>query len=515
MDVILYSKIKKNTDNIDDLEQIVSDGLELVTDESKNRLDTSAVTIKHYIAANGTIYENNSYSYTDYIAVKPGDKISIYQEQSTNSWIKRKPRFLCAYDASKTVLSGEGKDSGFEDDFTVGANTYFVRISCTTGYIADAKSMIFINDTNTPTTYYPYETTQHYVAKEAFIKDAVDDYMENIDFYSVIGPIPAKNRIAVRATADTLTDGETLTACQNIDNKKNDTLIFYAEIGNTFDSVIVGHGYDMAYGSYLVLDDTNLTTYYGQSQYFQHAHGLTLSHFIGIEVKKTQTGRADITISTDGGEYSVASGSIAWEGSKGTVFATSDGSTLTNVSLCNVFNDFQENVFIFGDSYVGISDTARWPRYLINDGYTKNAIFGYGGATSEAEKLVFDNVIAMAKPNYVVWALGMNNPDSSSAINASYKEVLDSVIATCEANGIVPIIATIPNVPSANHTFKNTYVKSLGCRIVDFASAVGANEAESTWWSGLLSNDNVHPSAEGAKALYRRFVADVPEATKT
>ena len=489
-------------DRIDALEDFKTETATYVIDKPKNVLDTSAVTKNYYIGANGTIYSNSSYSYTDYIAVTPGDKISIYQPQSGSGWVKRKPRTLCAYDATKTVLSSEGKDSGFDNDFTVGEHTYFVRISCTTSHITNEQSMIFINDTTVPETYYPYyETTEGYEAKESFVKNS-------------IGPVITKNKYTVMAQSASMTDGQTIKACENIDNKKNDIITFYAEI-STMSSIKIGHGYNMQYGAYIVIDGTNLTTYFGASQYFQHAHGLTFSHYIYAEIKSNNSGRADITIRTDGGEYTVAAASIAWGGCKGDVFATSDGSSLNNATLSCTFNDLQENVYIFGDSYVGIGDQARWPLYLINAGYTKNAIFGYGGATSAAQKKVFDNVLKMGKPNYLVWLLGMNDQDTSSEINSSYKAILDAVVAECEAKGITPILATIPNTPTANHTFKNAYVKSLGYRYVDFAAAVGATEASSSWWTGMLSNDNTHPTALGAKALYARFAAEVPEALKT
>lgn len=484
---------------LDTLEGFKTDISDFVVDKSKNRLDASAVTANKIIWKNGNIQDNSSYSITDYIAVTPGDTVSLYQPQEGSGYVKRTARSFAAFDASKSLVSSEGSDSP-GSDITAGAHTYYIRLTATKSHVASG-SMIFLNDTTTPTVYYPYyPTTEQYVAKPAFIGEGM-------------GPIPSKNQYGVMAQAAEFTTGQTITACQNIDNKKNDIITFYAEIG-TFSAVKVGHGYNMAYGSYVVVDGANLTTYFGASQYFQHAHGLTISHYLYIEIKHGNTGRADITIRTDGGEYTVAAASIAWDGCKGDVFATSDGSTLANAVIACTFNDFQENVFVFGDSYLNTADTARWSYYLVANGYTKNALFGYGGATSSAQKTVFDNVLRLAKPNYLVWALGMNDADSSSAINATYKTVLDAVIAKCEQKGITPILATIPNTPTANHTYKNAYVKSLGYRYVDFAAAVGASEAGATWWSGMLSNDNTHPTALGAKALYARFAADVPEALK-
>ena len=487
-------------DRIDVLEDFKSETATYVVDKSKNRLDVSAVTTNKIAWPNGNIQDNTSYAYTDYIEVSPGDTVTLYYPDG-NVWKTATSRCHSAYDENKSLLSSEGSNSG-ATNITAGEHTHYLRITYSKASATYEQSMIFINDTNVPTMYYPYyETTEGYEAKESFVKNS-------------LGVILTKNKYCAMAQIAELTDGQTITACKDIDNKKNDIITFYAEI-STMSSVKIGHGYNMTYGSYIVIDGTNLTTYYGASQYYQHAHGLTFSHYISVEIKHNNSGRADITISTDGGEYTVAAASIAWDGCKGDVFATSDGSTLSNVSLSCTFNDLQENVFIFGDSYVGIVDSARWPKYLISAGYTKNAIFGFGGAKSADQKKVFDNVLKMAKPNYIVWALGMNDPDTSSAINATYKTILDAVVADCVAKGITPILATIPNTPTASHTYKNAYVKSLGYRYVDFAAAVGATEAESTWWSGMLSNDNTHPTASGAKALYARFAAEVPEALKT
>ena len=53
-----------------------------------------------------------------------------------------------------------------------------------------------------------------------------------------------------------------------------------------------------------------------------------------------------------------------------------------------------------------------------------------------------------------------------------------------------------------------------GDRYIDFAAAVGAS-ASGVWYTGMLSNDNVHPSEAGAIALYHRAIADCPELTFT
>ena len=79
-------------------------------------------------------------------------------------------------------------------------------------------------------------------------------------------------------------------------------------------------------------------------------------------------------------------------------------------------------------------------------------------------------------------------------------------------NDITLILSTIPTVPNINHEGKNKTVRNSGYRYVDFAKAVGA-QSNGTWYTGMLSSDNVHPDVAGAKALYYQAIADVPEIT--
>jgi lysophospholipase L1-like esterase len=136
---------------------------------------------------------------------------------------------------------------------------------------------------------------------------------------------------------------------------------------------------------------------------------------------------------------------------------------------------------------------------------------GFPGASASHQIVSFRKLISIGHPKYIVWALGMNGSDSESAINASWKSCTDEVIATCANKNITVILATIPNVPNRIQTFKNAYVKASGERYIDFAKAVGAESQGSTWYSGMLSSDNLHPDTNGAIALYSELLADFSE----
>lgn len=109
--------------------------------------------------------------------------------------------------------------------------------------------------------------------------------------------------------------------------------------------------------------------------------------------------------------------------------------------------------------------------------------------------------------------MGMNDGSDTDANTPSsvWATRRDEMLSICETMGITPILATIPNVPSVLNTGKNAWVKTSGYRYIDFAAAVGAESASSTWYNGMLSADNIHPSESGARALFARALVDFPE----
>ena len=123
--------------------------------------------------------------------------------------------------------------------------------------------------------------------------------------------------------------------------------------------------------------------------------------------------------------------------------------------------------------------------------------------------LVAKIVLANSNPEKIVWCLGMNDGDDGE-VDASWKACVDELMEICEARNIELILATIPNVPSVDNTYKNAYVIASGHRYIDFASAVGASSG-TTWYDNMLSSDMVHPDTQGAIALFNQAIADVPE----
>lgn len=173
--------------------------------------------------------------------------------------------------------------------------------------------------------------------------------------------------------------------------------------------------------------------------------------------------------------------------------------------------DLDKKIWIFGDSYMAYSD-ARWPYYLEEYGYAKNALFNsFPGCWSTTAITALNSLINYGNPKYIVWAMGMNDgSDSESAPSTSWANNRDSFIAICKENDIEPIFCTIPTVPTVNNEQKNAWIKASGYRYIDFARAVNASSS-GVWNNGTLSGDGVHPTVNGARALYAEFLLDFPE----
>ena len=318
-------------------------------------------------------------------------------------------------------------------------------------------------------------------------------------------------------STDVLESNKQLNIAERIDSKKNKTYQVYAEF-DKFDSISIGHGYNVYSGSWVTVDDKNVTAYYYNGsepvQMGQYSHKLTINDYIDVEVYVGNVAnlRATVKIKTQNGEF--YQDNVPMAGCNGNISAWATMET-KNVNAKFICHDMKYDIFVFGDSYLSLGDPSRYPFYLVNEGYKEILLSGYSGATSLTEIESFRNILEKQKPKKVIWCLGMNEADSETNFNENWKNCIDEVIQTCKDNNIELILATIPNTPRVSNIFKNEWIRNSGYRYIDFAKAVGAEEKASTWYDGMLSADNVHPTELGAKALAERFLMDVPELKKT
>lgn len=409
---------------------------------------------------------NSSYAYSQEINVTEGDIVTVQDSNVTTSYGMR---FIEVYDINGDIIYTQSTEV---TAYTVPSGAASLRI--TTYSASVALKFVFVTRTTRSRRPKKYEANYK-----------------------------------VSAESNNLIPNSAMQIPGKFDNKKNCAYSFYGEFTD-FGALEIGHG-KTEYGSvYLVIDDTNITVYaYNGVAFAQYPHGLSMSNFIAvlITVADTDTARADIIVMTDGGIFSQSN--VVFFGSNGSIYAKSTN-TMASVRFVYTIADLVKTVYIFGDSYIALADNTKWPYYAINNGYNDMLLSGFGGATAQDEIVSFRNIMNLNNPKFLCWFLGMNNPDSGS-VNANWLSATEEVAEYCDDNDITLILATIPNTPTVNNTYKNNWVKSSGYRYVDFADAVGAESAGSSWYTGMLSQDNTHPTTEGAKALWLRMVCDCPE----
>lgn len=322
-------------------------------------------------------------------------------------------------------------------------------------------------------------------------------------------PLPTYKNGIIQTKAESVASGNTRGITEQYDLQRNYTIECTCDF-ETFGSIEIFKGTSSStYLSRLIIDDTNYTIYNGTTKTVEAAHGLTFADYITVVIVYKDTGNATIKINTSTGSFSVDN--ISWYGYGGTANFKSITGTYTNMVLSMKSLDFNKPVSIFGDSYVNTRNNERWLYYLKELGFDQYLISSYPGASSSDEIQSFRNVIARTNPKIVLWAIGMNDGSDTTTYPEAWKSAIDEVIETCDENGIELVLATIPCVPSINNAYKNAYVKSTGKRYIDFAKAVGAETSGSTWYTGMLSSDNVHPTALGANALAAQAMIDMPE----
>ena len=285
------------------------------------------------------------------------------------------------------------------------------------------------------------------------------------------------------------------------DLKKNICFALNAKF-TSFATIIIGKGYNAYSGYWFVIDATTISLYYNQGSTVLSksvTHGLTFSNFVKIIISNIGDDYCRFFIQTRTGQFSFAFDWIF--AANGQAFVTASG-TLTDVDFIASCSDLLNDIWVFGDSYLGFANPARWPKQLRNMGYSDYLGDGLAGqsssgAYSDLQRCLSYNV----KPKFLVWTLGMN--DTDTAWNTVYQQL----VTLCTQQEITLILATIPTVPSRNNEAKNTTIRNSGYQYIDFANAVGANSS-GVWYSGYLSSDNVHPTELGAKALATQFIFD-------
>ena len=323
-------------------------------------------------------------------------------------------------------------------------------------------------------------------------------------------------RFGVISSAMSVVAAGTILNTPFIRSYKNISLI--VQIDSAFEEVKFGVDKDSFYQIAFILDSTNvkLVSSTASTEVWTEAHGLTLgSNTVALVTKNIDRDSAKITIFNDQGEYWEKSFRYGNDG--GLPYLLNSGQSSITAKIGFELRDINEKIWLFGDSYFSYDGGDRWPYYLINAGFTRNLLSARGGDTPNSALKSFINLLATgARPSFAVWCMGMNGTeDTGDTPNAGWLTPTTSFLSLCEQYGITPIISTIPTVPSLNHANRNDWVKSHDYRYIDFAAAVEVSGSDywKNWGTSkaMLSRDEVHPTAYGAKALYQQVIKDFPE----
>ena len=319
-------------------------------------------------------------------------------------------------------------------------------------------------------------------------------------------------------SAKRLDSGEKI-ALPPLSLKTEKHLAFTCDIDDIGDGkILVGHGYKQSSASWIEITAREIGAFAfyeytdpQQRPLFKEplAHGLTIKDFVSVVIDVNPHSKAKtIIVSTSSGM--IKASVDGWDGCYGEIFASVEGISAENCKLNWYSGSFSRRIWLLGDSYIGFGHAARWPYYLYRDGYNNNLISGFPGMPAEMAIEEFSRFVDRGAPEFVVWALGMNNADKDGVINDKYLKSTEEFLRICNERGITPVLATIPNVPDRDNSPKNAWIRSLPYRYVDFARAVGSDKTPE-WYPEMLSADRVHPSAKGAEALYMQVLCDFPE----
>lgn len=451
---ILDDDVAEIRDDIDAIENAI------VTDQYTDEtiIDNVPIFTVGAVGPNGVVQSYTSFNYTQKIPVETGNVVTAVTADDTQKGI----RFLCAYNGDVVVSSA--------------------------GSSADALSYVVPEGINNVV------VTVRIAAEVTLIK--VARYSEKTSAYTKQIPM------GYMTTKGTLSNGEKLMLpFHNV--KINNCYVFNANI-TSFGSV----RFIKQSNAYIIVDGTNITVTNSSGDTVIH-HGLTIGSNISLLVEnETSVNTSLIRLSSDGQEFSYTD-PVPFLMDSGTPTIESIGSTLTDCAFSWVSKNVNAPIWMFGDSYFSWYDV-RWTYYLARDGYTKSVMLnGYAGQASAFAYTALVNLLDITTPKMVVWCLGMNDPDDS-AVNASWYSCYQKIIELQKKYGFELILYTVPTTPIMNNTYKDAVIRESGYRYIEADKAVRINE-NGDWVAEALNADNIHPTAIGAKLLYYRILADLPE----
>ena len=452
----------------DDFERLYTAVAEKPDDISKTKVALEYTT--GAVLANGTINTSyTTYSYSQKLAVSKGDIITPVGDSGAYF------RWLCAYSGSTAVASA-GATSGIER---------YVVPEGIDGVIV-----------TTPNSYH---------VTDVFIRHFTEK-----GIYEPLAPSLGKFN-----WKGDLSDGDVIELLSsNVQN--NVVWVFTGHVG-TMGKISIGNN-SIGHGFVELVSVDSTYLYYREpsasSPIISVAHGLTIANdlLIRVETDWRVNYVKKIIIHSSGSTFTLDDDAAYKVYMYGYPCVKSIGAVMSDCAFSWIPQDIDKPIWIFGDSWESMFEN-RWVYYLVQSGFTNTwMINAYAGENSNASLDALYNLLSIRRPEYIVWMIGMNDADTSNAVNAVWKKVYDTVRALCSRYKINLILYTVPNTPTINNSFKNAIVQASGYRYIDGVAAVG-DDGSGNWFEGYeqSSTDHNHTSAKGAIALFMRVLADFPE----
>ena len=487
----------------------------------------------HYIATEdflGEVFTNALSQKVDKDGLSQVSSNNIEDLIKTDKHIQSRNLFANAtLVAQNQYVAGIGSTSGKAYLLaSQGLDTYIIPVDGVSVYsFTNCRTAIVVSDLEyTPVGSLLTYATSINSSGGAYILFSFNPTTYPVTDYSITKPIPVYKAInweiengiqkqAVASKSGSIADGGALTIDGRSALKDGQMITFVGTVSS------FGVGFELEFWNTsvvtnnIVVDATNISVKYNTSEVVPVAHGLDINNANTVAVTvQFDKGKAKIKLYANGSVYSAE---YDWYQTNGTVTqprVKSNGAVFSDSDLVITYDSANRGIWVFGDSYLSLTSDARWPYYLNADGYADNALMsGSPGCTTYASSTALTALLTYGTPKFAVLATGMNDGSDTNGQAASlWVTYRDAFLALCEAQGITPVFCTIPTVPTVNNETKNAWIRSSGYRYIDFAKAVGANSS-GVWYSGMLSGDNVHPTATGAKALYTQVLIDLPEIT--
>lgn len=262
----------------------------------------------------------------------------------------------------------------------------------------------------------------------------------------------------------------------------------------------------------ITVTTTTITVKNDLGQSTSYAHGLSIDHDLTLEIIEGNSINLEkLRLMSKGAEYSVPmTPAVRFNAKTGAPTMTITSCVLRDAKFSWTAFNADKSLWLFGDSYVSWYQE-RWIYHAeADDNLESSLVNGYAGQNTQNALISLKALLAVHRPKTVVWMIGMNDADSSNAVNASWLTGLENLKQLSKTFGFELVLYTVPTTPTVNNNFKNEIIRASGYRYIEADEAVRINSS-GDWVEGALSSDNVHPTAVGAKIIYHRILADLPE----